>query len=68
MWSVDFIEAHTVFTHGEFVATHAGGGRRSKRTSNNLIVNRCPQICPPPKVQENSATFWPTLIIVSPVC
>jgi len=38
MRSKDFFEEYPVFTHREFVAAHAGGGRRSERTSNNLLA------------------------------
>jgi predicted transcriptional regulator of viral defense system len=37
MHSLDFFETHPVFTHGEFVAAHTAG-RRSERTSNNLLA------------------------------
>ncbi|MFH1435655.1 MAG: transcriptional regulator [Pseudomonadota bacterium] len=37
MRSLDFFDTHPVFTHGEFVAAHTAG-RRSKRTSNNLLA------------------------------
>ncbi len=38
MRSQDFFEENPVFTHAEFVSAHAGGGRRSERTSNNLLA------------------------------
>ncbi len=38
MRSQDFFEEYPVFTHREFVTAHAGGGRRSERTSNNLLA------------------------------
>lgn len=38
MKPLDFFAEHSVFTHGQFVAEHAGGGRRSEQTSNNLLA------------------------------
>lgn len=38
MRATDFIEAHPVFRHEEFVAAHAREGRRSPATSNNLLA------------------------------
>ena len=35
---LDFLASHPVFTHGEFVAAHTAGGRRSVHTSNNVLA------------------------------
>lgn len=35
---LDFFASHSVFTHEEFVAAHAEGGRRSEHTSNNSLA------------------------------
>ncbi len=40
MRPLDFFATHPVFTHEEFVAAHAAGGRRSLHTSHNALAQQ----------------------------
>src|SRR5258708_19744952 len=75
MKPLDFFDQHPVFTHAEFAAAHSGRGRRSARTTQNILAQHVaggrllrfpPALYPTPPQPPPPASFTPPPSLLPP--